>query len=201
MNSNWSYSLETLSSSQNRCVTLKFNRWSWKIIGHLFHATSSFVHHFVTIGEFKLELQSGSAQFGLKSMIFLAVWPCYSTDDLAKNHRAPLLCYFKLCASFCSHWWIETGVTVQKRPILSIIKLCASFHPHMWIQTGVIVQKQLSGVMSSVTLTFNLWPWPFAWMSHLSMVVYAENFRMIRWQEHCQKGVTADRRTDGNKCS
>ena len=27
-----------------------------------------------------------------------------------QNDRAPLLCYFKLCASFCSHWWIQTGV-------------------------------------------------------------------------------------------
>ena len=34
-----------------------------------------------------------------------------------QNNRAPLLCYFKLCASFRSHWWIQTGVTVRKRPI------------------------------------------------------------------------------------
>ena len=34
-----------------------------------------------------------------------------------KNNRAPLLCYFKLCAAFHSHWWIRTGVTVPKRPI------------------------------------------------------------------------------------
>ena len=33
-----------------------------------------------------------------------------------KNNREPLLCYFKLCASFHTHWWIQTGVTVQKRP-------------------------------------------------------------------------------------
>ena len=32
-------------------VTLKFDRWHWKTIGHLFYATSSFVHHFVAIGE------------------------------------------------------------------------------------------------------------------------------------------------------
>ena len=32
-------------------------------------------------------------------------------------NRAPLLCYFKLCASFCSHWWIQTSITVRKRPI------------------------------------------------------------------------------------
>ena len=34
-----------------------------------------------------------------------------------KNNRAPLLCYFKLFASFRSHWWIQTGVTVWKRLI------------------------------------------------------------------------------------
>ena len=34
-----------------------------------------------------------------------------------KNNRAPPLCYFKLFASFRSHWWIQTGVTVQKRLI------------------------------------------------------------------------------------
>ena len=34
-----------------------------------------------------------------------------------KHNRAPLLCYFKLCASFGSHLWIQTGVTVRKCPI------------------------------------------------------------------------------------
>ena len=34
-----------------------------------------------------------------------------------QNKRAPLLCYFKLCASFRNHWCIETWVTVRKRPI------------------------------------------------------------------------------------
>ena len=51
-------------------VTLQFDVWPWKTIGHLFYATSSFMHHFVAIGEFKLELQSGNAQFGSKSTIF-----------------------------------------------------------------------------------------------------------------------------------
>ena len=78
-----------------------------------------------------------------------------------KNNRAPLLCCLKLCASFHSHHWIQTGLkkspetpTVgQKRrflepcdleiwrmtlkniraPLLSNIKLCTSFHHHMWI--------------------------------------------------------------------
>ena len=66
-------------------VTLKFDGWPWKTIGHLFHATSSFVHHFVAIGDFKPELQSGNAQFGSNSTIFRAVWPCNLTYDLEKQ--------------------------------------------------------------------------------------------------------------------
>ena len=46
------------------CVTFKFDRWPWKTIGHLSYPTSSFVHHLVAIGEFKLKLQSGNAQSG-----------------------------------------------------------------------------------------------------------------------------------------
>ena len=84
----------------------------------------------------------------------------------------------------------------NRAPLLSIIKLYASFHHHMWIQTGVTVRKRLSWVVTSVTLTFDLWPWPFAWTSLLSLVITPENFMMIRWWEHSQKGVT-DRQTDG----
>ena len=53
-----------------------------------------------------------------------------------------------------------------------------------------------SWVMTSVTLTFDLWPWTFAWTLRRSLVITPENFMMIRWWEHSQKGVT-DRRTDG----
>ena len=65
MNLNWSYSPETINQSQNwrffSRVTLTFDGWPSKTTGHLFYATSSFVQHFVAIGEFKLELQSGNA--------------------------------------------------------------------------------------------------------------------------------------------
>ena len=67
------------------CVTLQFDVWPCKTIGHLFYATSSFVHHFVAIGDFKLELQSGNAQFGSKSTIFRVMWPCNLTYDLEKQ--------------------------------------------------------------------------------------------------------------------
>ena len=66
-------------------VTLKFNGWPWITIGHLFYATSSFVHQFAPIGEFKLELQSGNTQFGSNSIIFRAVRPCNFSDDLEKQ--------------------------------------------------------------------------------------------------------------------
>ena len=63
-------------------VTVKFDRWPWKPIGHLYYAISSSMHHFIAIGELKLELHSGNAQFGSKSMIFFSrvtlkfdVWP------------------------------------------------------------------------------------------------------------------------------
>ena len=161
-------------------MTLQFDGWPWKTLGHLFHATSSFVHNFVAIGEFKLVLQSGNAQFGSNSMILepcdLAIWRM-----TLKNNRAPFLCYFKLCPSFRSHWWIQTGVTVRKRPI--------------WVK--------FDDFFTSVTLTFDLWPWLFAWMSLLSLAITPENFVVIWWWEHSQKGVPdghlqwqTDRRTD-----
>ena len=77
-----------------------------------------FLHHFLAIGEFKLGLQSGNAQSGSNSTIFRAMWPWNLTF---KTNRSPLLCYFKLCASFCSHWWIQTGVKSPETPNLGQI--------------------------------------------------------------------------------
>ena len=54
------------------CVTLKFDGWPCKTIGHLFYATSSFVYHFIPIGDLKFELQSGNAQFGSNATIFFS---------------------------------------------------------------------------------------------------------------------------------
>ena len=91
-------------------------------------------------------------------------------------------------------WWMT--LKNNRAPLLCCFPLCAWFHCHMWIQTGVRVRKRLSWVLTSVTLTFDLWPWPFAWTSLLTMVITPENLMMIRWWEHGEKGVT-DRRTDG----
>ena len=98
-------------------VTFKFDGWPWKTIGHRFYVASSVVHHFKAITEFKLELQSGNAQFGSKSIVLFVPCDLEIWHVTLKNKRTHFLCYFKLCASFRSHWWLKTGVTVRKRPI------------------------------------------------------------------------------------
>ena len=89
------------------CMTLKFDGWLRNTIGYHFYTTPSCVHHFKSIGEFKLELQSGSAQFVSKSVIFgpcnLKIW-----QVTLKNNRASLPYYVKLCIiskpSVISNW-------------------------------------------------------------------------------------------------
>ena len=66
-------------------MTLKFNGWAWNTIGILFNVTLSFVHHFKAIGELKLKLQSGNAQFGPKWAIFCPVWPSNLMDNIEKQ--------------------------------------------------------------------------------------------------------------------
>ena len=143
VNSNWSYTPETLNSGRNRrffvpydleiwwmtsknnrapllccfklCASFHSHQWIqtgvnspempnlgqirqflkpsdleiWQMtlqtIGHLFYATSSFVHHFIAIGEFKFELQSGNAQFRSKATIVWAMWPRNFTNDPQKQ--------------------------------------------------------------------------------------------------------------------
>ena len=109
-------------------VTLKFDGGPSKITGHLFYTTWSIVHHFKAMGEFKLALQYGNAQFGSKSMFFvpcdLEIW-----QRTLKNNKAPFLCNFKLCALFHSHLWIEIGVTVWKRSICVKIEIFLAVWP------------------------------------------------------------------------
>ena len=97
-------------------VTLKFCGWPWKTIGHLSYATSSFMHHFIAISEFKLELESGNAQFGSKSArvtLKFDGWPWKSIGHLfyassSFVHHFVTICEFKLklqsgIAKFGSH--------------------------------------------------------------------------------------------------
>ena len=153
-------------------VTMEFGRWPWKTIEHLFLATSSFVHHFITICGFKLELLSETPNLGQNRLFFapcdLEIW--WMT---LKTNRAPLVCYFRFCASFHCHWWIQsyspetpgkfgskleiffvpcgleiwrTTLKNNRASLLCHIKLSALFHCHMWTQTGVTVRKLITWV-------------------------------------------------------
>ena len=136
----------------------------------LFYTTSSFVHHFKSIGQFKLKLQSGNAQFRSKSAIFCPVWLWNFMDD-----RAPLLYYIKLCASFQTHGWIQTVVTVRKNSIR--VKIGKFFVPcdlEIWrmtlnkanlrdliAETGLIILLTFDSnrrFFAHVTLKFDGWP-------------------------------------------
>ena len=171
------------------CVTLKFDGWTWKTIGHLFYTTSSFVHHFIPIGDFKFQLQSGNAQFGSKSPIFLAVWPRNFTDDPPKQYGTSSMLLQALCSIqyplVNSNWsyspetpnlgqiwrflepcdleiWRMT-LQYNRAPLLGYFKLCASFHTHWWIQISVTVRKRsirvkIDDFFSRVTLKFDGWP-------------------------------------------
>ena len=122
---------------------LEFDGWPWKTIRHLFYATLNFVHHFKAIGEFKLKLQSGNAQFGSKWTIFFV--PC----DLAiwrmtlNNNRAHRLC----CSSFMHHF-------------VSIGESNWSYSPKM---PNLSPNRRF---FSRVTLKFDGWPWKT--IEHLS---------------------------------
>ena len=83
-------------------VTLKFDVWPW-------------TRQIWGIWKLRLAYSPETPNLGQNQWCFV---PC----DLEiwrmtlENDRASLLCCFKLCATFHSHWWIQTGVTVRKRP-------------------------------------------------------------------------------------
>ena len=141
-------------------VTLKFNGWPWKTTWTLFYVTSSFVHHFIAIGESKLELQSGNARSG-------------------QNWR--------ICCSLLP--WNLIGYL----PLLYTSSFVHRFIAICEIKLG------LNWGFTSVTLTIDLWCWPFAWTSLLPMVITHGNFMLIRWNIVKKKGVTdgrTNKRTD-----
>ena len=74
-------------------VTLKFDRWPWKTIGHLFYATTSFVYHFIAICEIKRKLQSGNTKLGSKSAIFSPAWPWNLTANPEKQQGTSSMLY------------------------------------------------------------------------------------------------------------
>ena len=118
------------------CMTLKFDGWPWKTTGHLFYTTSSLCIISKPSVKSNLSCTPEMLNSGKNQQFFV---PC----DLEiwwmtlKNNMAPLLYCFKLCASFHSHWWIQTEVTVRKRSI--------------WVK--------IDDFFIRVTMKFDEWPW------------------------------------------
>ena len=121
------------------------------------------------------------------------------TPNLGQIRRFLELCDLKI--------WRMT-LKNNRAPLLCCLQLCAWFHCHMWIQTGVRVRKRLSWVLTSVTLTFDLWPWPFAWTSLWTMVItpkiswWYDDGNMVKkvWQTDGQTDGRTDRRTENTIC-
>ena len=98
-------------------MTFKFDEWPWKTIGHLFYATSSFLHHFTPFSEFKLKLQSGKPNCGQNRRFFVSCdreilrmisktigQPFYATSSFL--HQFVAICKFQSGSAVrkCSNW-------------------------------------------------------------------------------------------------
>ena len=191
VNSNWSYSPERLNSGQNRRLSvLEIWRMTFKnnraLLLCSFKLCASFhSHQWIQTSYSPETLNSGQNRRFIVPRD-LEIWRM-----TLKNNRAPLLSCFKRYASFHSHQWIQTKVTVRKlsiwvkisnffvqcdleiwqmtlknnrAPLLCYFNLCASFRSHWWIQTGVTVWKRpiwvkIDNFFSRVTLKFDGWPW------------------------------------------
>ena len=88
------------------------------------------------------------------------------------NSRAPLLCYLKLCATFRSHWWIQTRVIVRQRPI--------------WAKIDDFINR--------VTLKCDGWPWKKTRRHLLSSInllyhfIFICEFKLELWSEKAKLG-------------
>ena len=75
--------------------------------------------------------------------------------------------------------------------MLHFVAIC-EFELELWSGKAQIGAKF---ALTSVTLTFDFWPWSLTCTSWLSMEILPEIFMMIRSQEH--SGKRCDGRTDG----
>ena len=112
-----------------------------------------------------------------------------------KNNRAPLLCYFKLCALFCSHRWIQTGVTIQKRPIwvkmvIFFNRVTLKFDGWPWNKIGLLSASTSSSIWVKIRIFFSpLWPWNLTDVLHLRQRITIDlDFRGVHVSSSTFKG-------------
>ena len=141
MNSNWSYSPETLNSGKNWQFFVLCDLEIWwmtsqnnrpPLLCYVKPCASFQSHRWIQTKVYSPEtLNSGQNQWFFIPCD-LKIWRM-----TLQNNRAPLLCCFKLCASFHSHRCIQTEVTVRKRSI----------------------RVKIDNFFPRVPLKFDGWPW------------------------------------------
>ena len=151
-------------------------------------------------------LVTNLTQIGCKASIFQPVWPWNLMHD--PNNGAPLLCYFKLFASFRSLCWIQTGVTVWKCLIWVKINdffsrvtlkfdgwpqaLCIISNP--LVNSNWINSPEIGDMLSRVTLKFDVWPWKtigyffYATSSFVQRFIAIGEFKLELWSGNAQSG-------------
>ena len=151
---------------------------------------------------------SNLTQIGFTLSIIQPMWPWHFMDDLEKQQGTSSI----LCQALCiiSKASVNSNLsyspeTLNSGQIEDYFVWCDLEIWRMTLKNNrapllCCFKLSASWVLTSVTLTFDLWPWPFAWTSLLSLIITPENFMMIRWWEHSEKGVTdgqTDRRMNG----
>ena len=138
LNSNWSYSPERLNLGLNRQFFWPLNLEIWRMTLKKQKGTSSILLWALCIiskpsvnSNWSYSPETLNSGPNRRISVRLVFQVCWMTLD-----KARFLCYFKICASFHSHMWIQTGVTVRNRPILVKID-----------------------IFSFVTLKFERWTW------------------------------------------
>ena len=126
MNSNWSYSPETLNSGQNWQYFVLCDLEIWCMA--LENNRACLLYYIKLCASFQIHRWSQTWVTVRKCSIWVKIcdfscpaWPWNWMDDL-KKQQGTFLYYIKLCASFQSHEWIQTGLTVRKRSIR--VKIC-----------------------------------------------------------------------------
>ena len=94
-----------------------------------------------------------------------------------KNNRAPPLSYFKLCVSFCSNLWTQTGVKSPETKFMSKSAIFCPMQPwktighlswttssfvHSFITIGELkldLQSRSTQFGSKFAIIYLLWPW------------------------------------------
>ena len=127
VNSTWSYGLETTKLGfdlRDLHLWPGHHLCQWQT-DRQNHSQSCFVHHFVAIGDFKLELQWGNAKFVSKSLIFcprdLEIWWKTPKNNRVTHMSLQVSEWLSLIA-----FWETTDIAWTS--LLSMVNNCWKFH-------------------------------------------------------------------------